>query len=130
MTHPTTLIESLYADFGRGDLPALLERLTDDVRWTFLGDGAVAYMREARGKADVAAWFGQVAALDEIQAFEPREMLAGPDHVTVLGWERTRALPDGGVFESPWLHVFRLRDGKVCGFTGLLDTAAAARARR
>ena len=30
-------------------------------------------------------WFSQVAAVDGIQVFEPRQMLAGPDHVTVVG---------------------------------------------
>lgn len=27
-------------------------------------------------------------------------VLVGPDHVTVLGWERSQALPGGKVFEA------------------------------
>src|SRR4029453_146803 len=75
-------------------------------------------------------WFGHVAELDDIQAFEPREFLAGPDHVTVLGWERTHALPVGGVYETDWGHVFNVRNGKVTRFVGMYDTAASAAARR
>jgi ketosteroid isomerase-like protein len=86
-------------------------------------------MRTARGKDDVMRWFGEVFAVDGIQAFEPRQMLAGPDHVTVLGWERTQALPTGGIFESNWIHVWQLRGGKLSKFFGMLDTAAVARAR-
>jgi ketosteroid isomerase-like protein len=121
---PVDIVREMYAAFGRGDLPALLEHLADDVEWTLHGSLGLAYMRTARGKADVARWFGEVAELDDIQAFEPREFLAGPDHVTVLGWERTRTLPEGRLFEAHWMHVFVLREGKVARFVGLYDTAA------
>lgn len=121
---PVETVREMYAAFGRGDLPALLERLTDDVEWTHHGSRGLAYMRTARGKEDVARWFAQVAELDDIQAFEPREFLAGPHHVTVLGWERTRALPEGAMFEAHWMHVFMLREGRVERFVGLYDTAA------
>ena len=56
-------------------------------------------------------------------------MLAGPDHVTVIGWERTQAIPAGGVFESAWVHVWQLRGGQVSRFFGMFDSAASARAR-
>lgn len=129
MPTPTQIVQSLYAAFGQGDIPALLEQLTDDIEWTFDGSTGDAYMRTARGKQDVQRWFGQVMASDGIQAFEPRQMLAGPDHVTVIGWERTQALPAGGVFESSWIHIWQIRDGRVARFFGMFDTAAAARAR-
>jgi ketosteroid isomerase-like protein len=129
MNDPVALIQALYADFGRGDLPAILARLTDDVSWTFHGTIGLPYMRTARGPAEVARWFGQVAEADGIQAFEPREFFAGPDHVTVLGWERTQALPAGRVFETEWVHLWSLRGGKVARFVGMFDTAAVAAAR-
>lgn len=28
------VVEQAYEDFGRGDIPAVLEALTDDVQWT------------------------------------------------------------------------------------------------
>ena len=129
MSTPLDTVRSLYAAFGRGDIPALLAHLADDVEWTFDGSTGDAYMRTARGKDDVMRWFGEVMAVDGIQAFEPRQMLAGPDHVTVLGWERTQALPGGDVFETPWVHVWQLRGERIARFYGMFDTAAAARAR-
>lgn len=68
-------------------------------------------------------------AIDGIQAFEPRRMLAGLDHVTVIGWERTHALPAGGTWETNWIHVWQLREGRLSSFFGMFDTAAAAKAR-
>jgi ketosteroid isomerase-like protein len=128
-TDPTALIQSIYAAFGRGDVETLLASMTDDVDWTMHGSLALPYLDRFQGKPAVLRFFGLVAEFDDIQAFEPREFFAGADHVTVLGWERTRAKPDGGVFETPWVHVFTLRDGKVARFVGMYDTAAVAKAR-
>ena len=111
-------------------IPGLLNLLTTDVRWEFAGDSKAPYTGRVQGRSQVAEWFQAVGQADGIQAFEPREFLAGPDHVTVLGWERTRAKPGQGVFETPWVHLFTLRDGKVARFVGMYDTAAVEVARR
>ena len=129
MATPTETIQTLYAAFGRGDIPALLAMLSDDVHWEHKGSIGLPFMGVFRGKAAVAQWFGHVAAHEGIQAFEPREFLAGPEHVTVFGWERTQALPNGRVFESDWVHVFNVRDGLVTRFVGIYDTAAPGAAR-
>jgi len=129
MTTPTALVQSAYAAFGSGDIPGLLALLTPDVRWEFVGDSKAPYTGRVQGHSQVAEWFQAVAQADGIQAFEPREFLAGPDHVTVLGWERTQALPNGKVFESPWVHVWQVKDGLLSRFFGILDTEAAAKAR-
>lgn len=129
MSTPIALVQSAYTAFGSGDIPGLLKLLTADVRWEFAGDSKAPYTGRVQGHSQVAEWFQAVAQVDGIQAFEPREFLAGPDHVTVLGWERTQALPDGGVFETPWVHVWQLRDGLLSRFFGILDTEAAAKVR-
>lgn len=130
MTNPVQTVQTLYAAFGRGDIPALLEQVTDEVEWTFHGSLDLPYLGTFRGKAALARWFADVAEAEDVQAFEPREFLAGPAHVTVLGWERTRTRPAGGIYESPWVHVMSLRDGKVDRFVGMYDTAAVHAARQ
>jgi len=129
MSDALSTIQNAYAAFGRGDIPALLQLLTPDVRWQFIGDSKAPYTGTVQGHGQVAEWFGAVASVDGIQAFEPREFLVGPDHVTVIGWERTQALPQGRVFESEWVHVWQLKNGLVSRFLGTLDTEASAAAR-
>jgi ketosteroid isomerase-like protein len=126
---PQQTIEALYGAFGRGDLPGLLAMLSPDVQWRFVGAPGLDYVRTAQGRDDVARWFGQVLEAEDIQVFEPREFFAGPDHVTVLGFERTQSRrAAGGTFETEWVHLFTLKDGLVTRFFGLYDTAAAAAA--
>jgi ketosteroid isomerase-like protein len=126
---PLDVVKAAYAAFGAGNVPGILELAAEDVDWTFIGAKGLPYTGKFRGRSAVEKWFAAVFATDEVQAFEPREFLAAAEHVTVLGWEKTRALPDGKVFEADWVHVFTVRDGRVARFWGMYDTQAAATAR-
>lgn len=129
-TPALSTVQAVYEAFGKGDLPALLAQLHTDVQWHFVGDRRAPYTGTVQGHEAVAHWFGDVARVDAIQAFEPRRFLAGEDHVTVIGWERTAALPGGKVFECEWVHVWQLRDGKVASLFGILDSEASGAARQ
>jgi ketosteroid isomerase-like protein len=126
---PLEVVQAAYAAFGSGNIPAVLDLMAEDVEWTFRGASGLPYTGTFRGRSVVEKWFASVFQTDDIQAFEPREFLAGGEHVTVLGWERSRALPAGKVFECDWVHVFTVRDGKAVRFWGMYDTQAAAVAR-
>ncbi|OUL99056.1 nuclear transport factor 2 family protein [Variovorax sp. JS1663] len=126
MGTPTDVVQQAYAAFGRRDIAGILALLSDDVDWRFqAGDAAgIPYAGKFTGKQQVQGWFGMLAESDDIQAFEPREFLEGADHVTVLGWERVKPLPKGSVFESEWVHVFNVKNGKITRWVGTADTAA------
>lgn len=130
MSDPLSTIQTAYAAFGRGDLPAMLALFSDDIEWTFVGDRAAPYTGTVKGKGQMAEWFGAVAQADDIQLFEPRRFFVGADHVTVLGHERCVARPGGGSFECDWVHVWSLQGGRITRFWGTLDTEAASRARQ
>jgi ketosteroid isomerase-like protein len=129
MSDALTTVQNLYACFGRGDIAGLLQMLSPTVEWQFIGDRKAPYTGTVRGHGGVGEWFGKVAKTDDIQAFEPRQFLVGPDHVTVLGYERTRDHTTGREFECEWVHVMRVEGGKVSRFWGMLDTEAAGAAR-
>jgi ketosteroid isomerase-like protein len=65
---PLSTVQAIYGCFGRGDIPALLELLTEDVDWRFIGDSRAGYSGRFIGRGQVAEWFGRVAAADDIQA--------------------------------------------------------------
>jgi ketosteroid isomerase-like protein len=67
--------------------------------------------------------------VEDIQVFEPREFLTAGENVTVLGWERTQAKFGGRLFETEWVHVFTVREGRIVRFWGMYDTEASAAAR-
>ena len=124
------LIQEAYQAFGRGDLPAILALVAEDVNWKFCGTRGMPYTGTFRGKDQVGQWFGSIPTVEDIQAFEPREFIEAGEHLTVLGWERTAAKPSGKVFETEWVHIFTVRDGRIVRFWGMYDSEASANARR
>ena len=120
------VVQGTYEAVGRGDIPALLDLLTDDVQWTFQGPSTIPFAGTRRGREGVAEFFSLVGENLEFQEFEPREFVAQGDTVVVLGFERSLVRPTGRTFEQEWAHVYRLRDGKVAEFLALEDTAAHA----
>lgn len=124
MSTATEIVQQVYAAFGQGDVPAILSMVADDVDWEFVGSPGLAYAGNRRNHAGVADFFAAISRIDDIQAFEPREFLDAGTHVTVLGWEKATALDTGKDFESEWVHVFTVNDGKVTRWRGFFNTAA------
>src|SRR5688572_21059378 len=55
---PLEVVQHGYTAFGRGDLPALLSLLADDVEWRLTADAQTPYGGKHLGKAAVQRWFG------------------------------------------------------------------------
>ncbi len=120
------VVQETYEAVGRGDIPALLDLLTDDVEWTFQGPSVIPFAGTRRGREGVAEFFSLVGENLEFERFEPREFVAQGDTVVVLGFERSLIKPTGRTIEQEWANVYKLRDGKVAEFLALEDTAAHA----
>lgn len=117
------VVQETYEAVGRGDIPALLDLLTDDVEWTYQGPSSIPFAGTRRGREGVAEFFSLVGENLEFQEFRPREFVAQGDTVVVLGFERSLVRPTGRTFEQEWAHAYTLRDGKVATFLALEDTA-------
>lgn len=125
------VVRDAYAAFQRGDIPGVIEMLSDDVDWFTPGTPEqIPYAGRLRGPEAVGGFFGRLAESEEITHFEPQEFVAQGDKVVVTGNYRGRTRPAGRDFDLDWLHVFTVRDGKVVAFREYVDTAALAEAHR
>ncbi len=118
------VVREAYEAVGRGDIPALLDLLTEDVEWTLQAPAVIPFAGTRRGREGVAEFFSLLGETVEFQRFEPREFVAQGDTVAVLGFERNLIKPTGRTFEQEWAHVYTLRDGKIAKHRALEDTAA------
>ncbi|MBI3491977.1 MAG: nuclear transport factor 2 family protein [Acidobacteria bacterium] len=121
----TKVVQDAYAAFGRGDVAALLGAFHDDIIWKpVTGAGKhVPTAGERRGKAAVGEFFKIVAESVKFSRFEPREFVAQGDKVVTLG-HYTATTPKGKTFDSDFVMVFTLRNGKVSHFQEFSDSAA------
>ena len=118
------VIRQGYEAFGRGDINALLESFDEEITWVTPGPNDLATSGRRTGRQEVAGFFAAVNQLFEIQRFEPREFLAQGDTIVVLGSETAVARSTGRVIDLDWVHVFKMRNGKVVAFQEFFDTAA------
>ena len=123
-----SVVQQAYEAFGRGDIPAVLEALTDDVQWTLQGPSVIPFAGTFRGRQGIAEFFSVLDETLEFEQFEPRGFVAQGDAVVVLGYERSVAKATGRSFEQEWAHVYTLRDGKIATGRFFEDTAAEAAA--
>lgn len=124
MNSPTAIVRQAYEAFGRGDVPAIVDLVADDIDWMFVGSAGLPYAGRRQSRQAVAEFFAAVARADDIHRFEPREFIEAGPHVTVLGFEQSTVRDTGKTFESEWAHVFTVKNGKVTRWRGFFNTAA------
>ena len=120
----TAVVRAAYEAFLRRDVATILTMVADRVDWECVGSPGLPYAGRRTDKQGVAAFFAQVAQADDITVFEPREFIEAGDCVTVLGIEKASARETGQPYESEWVHVFTVVDGKVTRWRGFFNTAA------
>ena len=122
----TALIQSVYDAFGRGDIPFILARLTDDVDWTMEGPSIIPYGGKRRGVKEVIGFFEALASTQTGHKLTINQMFAKGDMVATFGRFAATVTATGKSFDSVVAHLFTVRDGKIAGFVDIVDTAAMA----
>lgn len=123
MSNKQTVVE-IYEAFGRGDVSAILEKLSDSVEWEYSGSSnEVPWLMLRRGKKEVAEFFTAVNEL-EFRKFVPKEILEGENIViSVLDIEATLKKNGESFAEEDEIHVWRFdSEGKVIRFRHGVDT--------
>lgn len=115
------VIESLYAAFAKGDVPAVLGGLAADIAWT-----------EAEGFPYAGTYHGPGAVLEGVflriatdwDGFSavPAEFVDGGDTVVALGTYGGTYKATGKSFRADFAHVWKLRDGQAWRFVQYADT--------
>lgn len=118
------IVKSIFEAFGRGDIPALLTFVAEDVEWELPGPEVVPICGARRGHEGVIDFFRRVGESIEFEHFEARDFVAQKDKVVVLGGERGRAKSTGRSFANEWAMVFTIREGLVKSFFSYENTAA------
>ena len=109
------LIRGGYEAFGKGDIPAVLAIMAEDIAWHIPGSNPLA--GDYTGPQEVLAFFANLQDLSEGSfRLEMHDLLASEDHVAVLVTEvahrKDRAL------SAPVAHIWHVRDGKATEFWG------------
>jgi ketosteroid isomerase-like protein len=116
-------VKAMYEAFGRGDIPAILDKLDENVEWdTDYDSPAAPWLEPRRGRQNIPGFFEAVATIG-ITKFTPHTFGAdGNKVVAVIDIEADRqgkhyVIPNEG-------HLWVFNDqGKVTKYQHMTDTA-------
>ena len=120
-------VAGIYDAFGRGDVPAILARLAEDVAWEDWRDNwaqraGVPAMARRSGPAEVADFFAIVGTwtLHEFAVLD----VIGNGRQVVAEVRAEFSLPNGGRFADEEIHLWTFDEsGRVLRLRHYLDTA-------
>jgi ketosteroid isomerase-like protein len=122
------LVQQAYGDYARGDFDHLLSCMTPQVDWEIPDVPGLSFTGKRHGSDQVRQYF-QLANDDmRVREFTPKEFIAQGNKVIVLGYGAWTAKNSGQDFESDWVHVFTIEDGRIAAFREFMDGHRAAEA--
>lgn len=129
MSDHLATVAAMYEAFGRGDIPALLEHVSDDVEWEVWADNTaqkagVPWMLPRRGKAGVGEFFRVVAEELDIQEFKVLSVMGGGNQVAAEFVLAAKLRKGEGGYRDEEMHLWTFDDaGKVVRLRHYTDTA-------
>jgi hypothetical protein len=121
---------AMYEAFGRGDIPAILDRLADDVVWEERSDDhGIPWLTPGTGKEHVVGFFETIGRKLEFKHFEPKAVTGAGAVVIALIDVHLVVRETGGEINDLEAHVWTFGDdGLVRSFRHIADTAGMLRA--
>jgi ketosteroid isomerase-like protein len=98
---------------GKASSVDLCLAFAEKTDWKFVGPASLPYAGFRTNRKEVADFFEALVRADDTAVFEPREFIEAGEHVTVLGWTKVTARETQKTFETEWVHVSTVRDGKI-----------------
>jgi uncharacterized protein len=106
------LIRANYDSFGRGDIPAVMASLAEDIEWHV--PEVLPHGMDVRGHESVGRFFAGLAAQWSDFSLEIDDVVEGQS--AVLGRGRATGQLNGTPTGYGFVHAFTIRDGKVVRF--------------
>ncbi|MGA2297152.1 MAG: nuclear transport factor 2 family protein [FCB group bacterium] len=124
------VVQQCYAEFEKGNIPGIIDNLSNDVEWVNPGANDAALTGTYRGKKEVAEFFSRLNAHNEFTRFEAREFIPDTDKIVVMGYSNGVSRLTGRKFESDWVMVWTMQNNKVKRYINFVDNTAFANAEK
>lgn len=124
------VVQQMYAAFARRDMEAIVAVLSPDVVWGEPENPFNPAAGKRHGHEGFLEWARIGRDAEDIERLDLQRFLQGEDSVAVVGHMRCRAKSTGKSYESDFVHLVELRDGKIVSFQEFFDTYAAGEAFR
>jgi len=118
---PKQTIETIFAAFGRGDIPGILAHVAPDCMWR--QPKSLPWGGDHRGPEGAQTFFARLNEACETTLWEVNEIFENGENVFAFGRHGAKARKTGKSEVSDWAFHFKVRNGKVVYYTGYPDSA-------
>lgn len=125
------VVKALYAALGKGDIPAVLAMLAEDVEWEMPHPREIVpFGGKWQGREEVGKFFATMHDYTEFKQVALQEFVAQNDKVIVLGHIKVLVKPTEREYENDLVAVWTVENGKVKQMRDFMDTVQAVSAFR
>jgi uncharacterized protein len=128
MNRNLATLNSIYEAFGKGDIPAIIDHLADNVEWEKWADNSsqkagVPWMQARKGKNGALGFFKAAAELN-IKDFRVLSIMSNETQVAAEFVIEADVPATGGHYRDEEIHLWTFNDeGKVITLRHYTDTA-------
>ena len=128
MNNNAATVNRIYEAFGRGDIPTIIDCLSENVQWEQWADNSaqkagVPWMQAQKGKQGVTEFFNIAGEL-EVKDFQVLSIMANETQVAAEIVFEARVPSTGKSYRDEEIQLWTLDgDGKVIGLRHYSDTA-------
>lgn len=122
------LILDIYDAFNRGDIAAVLNALDPQASLHFEGPAVIPWAGDWHGREGWTKFFQTIAANTSDISVKMEPFAAQGDNVVAAGRYQAGLKGTGKRIDSPLVHLWSVRDGKVLKCVELANTAAEVEA--
>jgi uncharacterized protein len=128
MNSNLAIVNELYTAFARRDIKGMLVLLSDDIEWGEPENPHNPAGGIRKGHDGFLEWISIGRDAEEILVLEPDRFLTDEYGVAVTGYMKCRAIATGKLYESDFVHLVTIKNGKICRFIEFFDTYIAGEA--
>lgn len=130
MSNPANeaIVKSMYDNYLKGNVPGVVALFADDIEWDEPGAPYVPFGGNYKGMAGIQELFGKQAELVTVSSFEPGAYFSNDNQVVVIGKDSATVNATKKPYDSEWVMVYTITDGKISRIQSYMDTAIMAAA--
>jgi uncharacterized protein len=121
----TKTVKQAYDYFKSGNIEGVLGLMSNEVDWRLPNVENMPHAGTRKGIEQVSEFFSLLDEVQDAKQFDPNEFIAQGDRVVAMGHYIWKVKPTNREYESDFVHVFTVRDGKITGFDEYFDTTPA-----
>ena len=123
------VVRRAYSALDADDVETFLAECAPDIEWLYPPTPGIPYSGLWSGPEGVERFLETHDEVEEILEWTRSQFIAQGDWVVVLGHYRGAPKPAGQEWETDFVDVLTMCDGKIARFEAFFDTAAGVEAR-